>query len=179
MASQASPALRTPSPWVPRAGLRGMQRLCHRLNLAPLQQGTIPGGGEMLEARPREAFCLIKGCSTGGTSSAGPLRAGTRAGEVRMGLLLPPPLPPVTATKLTPPWGLLPPRHSSSGCPGRGRGWGSRAPHAPWHTGLPSSPPPRSCPMHAAACPSTTIIASGLKYQALSLLGRTLGIVCS
>lgn len=130
-----------------------MQRLCHRLNLAPLRQRTIPGGGEMLEARPRGAFCLIKGCSAGGRSSAGPLLAGTRAGEGRMGVLLPPPLSPTAATKLAPAWGLPPPQHSSSGCPGGGRSWGRRAPCAPWHTGLSLCPPTMELP-HARSCMS-------------------------
>lgn len=36
-----------------------------------------------------------------------------------------------------------------------------------------------SYPVHAAARPSMTVIASGLKFRALSLLGCTLGIVRS
>lgn len=90
----------------------------------------------------------------------------------------------VTVTDLSPAWGWCVSPHGTV-APlvsrrGEGAGGSSCASPAPQDLGgAVAAAHHGGYPLRAAACPSTTIIASGLKCRALSLLGCTLGIVCS
>lgn len=130
----------------PGARLRGMQRLCHGLILAPLCSENNPeaaAGGKMLEAWPPHGLFLIKVCrgwykapsSAAGSRSAArgnvlgeaPRKVGTgggspvcrdltRADETRMRLPLPLPLPSSPTSHQR--GGCCVAPHQGTACPG-------------------------------------------------------------